>query len=161
MRRKEGKRHRRMNRWYHWCIASEHLVHCATTGIILIPSDELTTPFLVASDELQRKSSKDSSTGWSHGLSEDTIGLSDALNQDRDAPRWSLQHRMNWRLGQVEVSVYPMVAWKLPETFWLRGLQHRMNRCTVGVMRRSSYVSGSSTAKWRGGHRMNRRLENA
>jgi hypothetical protein len=33
-------------------------------------------PFLVALDELQRKSSKDSSTGWSDGLSEDTIGLS-------------------------------------------------------------------------------------
>jgi hypothetical protein len=39
--------------------------------------------FLVASDELQRKSSKDSSTGWSDGLSEDTVGLSDAQFESR------------------------------------------------------------------------------
>jgi hypothetical protein len=74
-----------------------------------------------------------------------------SLNQDRDAPRLSLQHRMNRRLGQGEASVYPTVAWKITETTWPRGLQHRMNRRTVGVMRRSSCVSGSSTAKvtWR------------
>jgi hypothetical protein len=63
-----------------------------------------------------------------------------SLNQDKDAPRWSLQHRMNWHLGQGEVLVYPTVTWKLPETFWSRGVQHRMNRCTVGVMRQSSCV---------------------
>jgi hypothetical protein len=74
-----------------------------------------------------------------------------SLNQDRDAPRWSLQHRMNRHLGQGEASVYPTVAWKLPETFWTRGLQHRMNRRTVGVMRRSSCVSKSPTTTWRGG----------
>jgi hypothetical protein len=34
--------------------------------------------FLVASDKLQRKSSEDNSTEWSNGLSEDTVGLSDA-----------------------------------------------------------------------------------
>jgi hypothetical protein len=33
---------------------------------------------LVASDELQKKSSKDSSTGLSDGLSGDTVGLFDA-----------------------------------------------------------------------------------
>jgi hypothetical protein len=37
-----------------------------------------TIHFLVASDELQRRSSEDSSTGWSDGLSGDTVGLSDA-----------------------------------------------------------------------------------
>jgi hypothetical protein len=79
-----------------------------------------------------------------------------SLNQDRDVPRRSLQHRMNRRLSQGEASVYPTVTWKLPETFWPRGLQHRMNRRTVGVMCRSSCVSESSTAKWRRGHRMNR-----
>jgi hypothetical protein len=52
-------------------------------GKTLGPSDEPTVPFLVASDELQRKSSEDSSTGWSDGLSEDTIGLSDAKFESR------------------------------------------------------------------------------
>jgi hypothetical protein len=42
------------------------------------PSDEPTVPFLVASDELQRKSSEYSSTGWSDGLNGDTVDLSDA-----------------------------------------------------------------------------------
>jgi hypothetical protein len=74
-----------------------------------------------------------------------------SLNQDRDALRRSLQHRMNRHLSQREVTVYLTVVWKLPETFWPQGLQHRMNRRTVGIMRRSSCVSGSSTAKWRGG----------
>jgi hypothetical protein len=32
---------------------------------------------------LQKKSSKDNSTGWSDGLSEDTIGLSDAQFESR------------------------------------------------------------------------------
>jgi hypothetical protein len=31
------------------------------------------------------------------------------------------------------ILVYPTVAWKLPETFWPRGLQHRMIRRTVSV----------------------------
>jgi hypothetical protein len=56
-----------------------------------------------------------------------------SLNQDRDAPRRSLQHRMIRRLGQAEVSVYPTVAWKLTEVTWPWGLQHRMNRRTVGA----------------------------
>jgi hypothetical protein len=47
------------------------------------PSDEPTVHFLVASDVLQRRRSKDSSTGWSYGLSEDTIGLSDARFETR------------------------------------------------------------------------------
>jgi hypothetical protein len=34
---------------------------------------------------------------------------------------------------QGEASLYPTVAWKLPETFSSRGLQHLMNRRTVGV----------------------------
>jgi hypothetical protein len=84
-----------------------------------------------------------------------------SLNQDREAPRWILQHWMNWHLGHEEASVYPTVAWKLLEIFWPRGLQHRMNWRTVGVMHRSSCISGSSTAKWHGGHRINRRLEKA
>jgi hypothetical protein len=63
-----------------------------------------------------------------------------SLNQDRDAPRWSLQHRMIWRLGQDEASVYPTVAWKLTEVTWTRGLQHRMIRRSVGAWRRSRCV---------------------
>jgi hypothetical protein len=47
------------------------------------PSDEPTVHFLVASDELQRKSNEDSSTGRSDGLSEDTVGLSDAQFESR------------------------------------------------------------------------------
>jgi hypothetical protein len=43
-----------------------------------VPSDEPTVHCLVASDELQRKSSEDSSTGWSDVLSGDTVGLSDS-----------------------------------------------------------------------------------
>jgi hypothetical protein len=79
-----------------------------------------------------------------------SVYLTLSLNQDRDTPRRSLQHWMNRRLGQGEASVYPTVAWKLQETFWPWGLQHWMNQRTVGVMRKSSCVSGSSTAKtWR------------
>jgi hypothetical protein len=48
-----------------------------------VPSDEPMVQFLDASDELQRKSSEDSSTGWSDGLSEDTVGLSDAQFESR------------------------------------------------------------------------------
>jgi hypothetical protein len=99
----------------------------------------------------------DDPTVWVRTLS---VYLTLSLNRDTDAPRRSLQHRMNRCLGQGEASVYLMVAWKLPETFWTRGLQHRMNRHTIGVMRRSSCVSGSSMATWRGGHWMNWRLEN-
>jgi hypothetical protein len=43
--------------------ALKHLVHCVEAEMKLTPLDELTVHFLVASDELQRKSSKDSSTG--------------------------------------------------------------------------------------------------
>jgi hypothetical protein len=56
-----------------------------------------------------------------------------SLNSYRDAPRQSLQHRMTRRLGQGEASVYPTAAWKLTEATWMRGLQHRMNRHTVGA----------------------------
>jgi hypothetical protein len=73
---KEGKRHHRMNQRYHRCIASEHLVHCTTTRINLIPSDELTVPSLVALDELEKRSCEDSSVGWTDGPLEGTIGLS-------------------------------------------------------------------------------------
>jgi hypothetical protein len=47
------------------------------------PSDEPTVHLLVASDELQRKSKEDSSTGWSDGLSGDTVSLSDAHFESR------------------------------------------------------------------------------
>jgi hypothetical protein len=60
--------------------SSDELVHCWKSRA---PSDEPTVHFLVASDELQRKSSEDSSTGWSDGLSEDTVGLSDAQFESR------------------------------------------------------------------------------
>jgi hypothetical protein len=39
------------------------LVHCATTGVNLISSDESTVPFLVTSDELEKRSCEDSSVG--------------------------------------------------------------------------------------------------
>jgi hypothetical protein len=52
-----------MNRHYHRCIALEYLVHRETTGVNLIPSDEPTVPFLVASDELEKRSYEDSSVG--------------------------------------------------------------------------------------------------
>jgi hypothetical protein len=54
----------------------EHLVHCTMTGVNLIPSYELTAPFLVASDELEKRSRQDSSVGWTNGPLEGTIGLS-------------------------------------------------------------------------------------
>jgi hypothetical protein len=49
----------------------------------LAPSDEPTVLFPDAPDELQRRSSKPSSTGWFDGLSEDTVGLSDAQFESR------------------------------------------------------------------------------
>jgi hypothetical protein len=62
--------------------ASEHLVHCAGK-MKFAPLDEPTVLFSDAPDELQRRSSKASSTGWSDGLSEDTVGLSDAQFESR------------------------------------------------------------------------------
>jgi hypothetical protein len=47
------------------------------------PSDDPTVHIIDASDELQRRSSEDSSTGWSDGLSGDTVGLSDAWFESR------------------------------------------------------------------------------
>jgi hypothetical protein len=44
------------------------------------------------------------------------------------------------RLGKGEASVYPTADWKLTEATWMRGLQHRMIRRTVGALRRSSCV---------------------
>jgi hypothetical protein len=55
------------------------------------------------------------------------------LNEDKDAPRQALQHRMNRRLGQVEASVYSTVTKKPTKTVWREVLQHRMNRRTVGA----------------------------
>jgi hypothetical protein len=43
--------------------ASEHLVHCAEAGINFILSDDLTVSILDVPDELQRRSSEDSSVG--------------------------------------------------------------------------------------------------
>jgi hypothetical protein len=79
-----------------------------------------------------------------------------SLNRYRDAAGQPLQHRMNRHLGSEIASVYPTVTKQHTETFWRSVLQHRMNRRTVDVMCQSSCVSGSSTAKCRGGHRMNR-----
>jgi hypothetical protein len=55
--------------------SSDELVHMVKPQV---PLDEPTVHFLVASDELQRKSKEDSSTGWSNGLSGNTVGLCDA-----------------------------------------------------------------------------------
>jgi hypothetical protein len=63
--------------------ASVHLVHCATDKMKTTLSDGPTIQFLDAPDELQRRSSEDSSTRWSDGLREDTIGLSDAQFKSR------------------------------------------------------------------------------
>jgi hypothetical protein len=105
---KEGKIHRRMNRRYHRCIESEHLVHCATTGINLIPPDEPMVHFVDVPDELQRKSSEDSSTGWSDGLSEDTVGLSDAQFESRQrrakTKSSAPDQPMHWSRGSVGLS---------------------------------------------------------
>jgi hypothetical protein len=60
-------------------LSSRHLILQKTRE----PSDEPTVHFLVASDELQRKSREDSSTGWSDSLSEDTVGLSDVSFESR------------------------------------------------------------------------------
>jgi hypothetical protein len=43
--------------------ASEHLVHCVEAEMKLTPLDDPTVYILDASDNLQRKSSEDSSTG--------------------------------------------------------------------------------------------------
>jgi hypothetical protein len=43
----------------------------------MTPLDDTTVQFLDALDELQRRSSEDSSTGWSDSLREDTVGPSD------------------------------------------------------------------------------------
>jgi hypothetical protein len=67
-----------------------------------------------------------------------------SLNQDRDAPRQSLPHRMIRHLGQGEASVYATVAWKLTEVTWMRSLQHR--RCIAS----EQLCQKTSTAKWRG-----------
>jgi hypothetical protein len=48
------------------------------TEINLIPSDEPMVPFLVALDELERRSSGDSSTVSFDSLREDIVSLSDA-----------------------------------------------------------------------------------
>jgi hypothetical protein len=42
---------------------SVHPVHHATTRVNLIPSDEPTVPFLVASDEPEKRSREDRSVG--------------------------------------------------------------------------------------------------
>jgi hypothetical protein len=82
-REEKEKRHRRMNRRYHRCIAPEHLVHYASTGVNSTSSDEPTVPFLVASDELEKRSREDSSVGWTDGSLEGTIGLFDDQVQTR------------------------------------------------------------------------------
>jgi hypothetical protein len=89
-----------MNRRYHRCIASEHLVHYATIEVNLTPSDEPTVPFLVASDELEKRSreaaASDELTVHWRELSVYPVVV---FEQDRDAPRRSLKHRMNRRVS--------------------------------------------------------------
>jgi hypothetical protein len=60
--------------------SSDELVHWVKTKA---PLDEPTVHFLVASNELQRKSSEDSNTRLSDSLSEDTVGLSNAQFESR------------------------------------------------------------------------------
>jgi hypothetical protein len=85
--------------------SSDELVHWVKTRA---PSDEPTVHFLVASDELQRKSSEDSSTGWSDGLSEDTVGLFDAQFQSRQrcakTKSSAPDEPMPWTRGSVGLS---------------------------------------------------------
>jgi hypothetical protein len=104
----EGKRHRQMNRR---CIASEHLVHCATTGVNSTSSDEPTVPFLVASDELEKRSREDSSVGWTDSPLEGTVGLSGGCVWTRQrGAKTKLKHRMSrrvssgWSDGRVEAN---------------------------------------------------------
>jgi hypothetical protein len=68
-------------------------------------SDDPTIQFLDAPDELQRRSSRASSTGWSDGLSEDTVGLSDASfesRQRRAKTRASAPDDRRWSNGSSD-----------------------------------------------------------
>jgi hypothetical protein len=63
------------------------------------------------------------------------------------------------RLGQAVASVYPTVAWKLTETTWLLGLQHRMiDGPSVYSVRAVVSENLNGYVMWEG-HRMNRRPE--
>jgi hypothetical protein len=65
------------------------------------------------------------------------------FEQDRDAPRRKIKHRMNRRVSTSSSDG----RMKPTETVWPQGLQHRMNRQCVSVMRRNSCVSRAATAK--------------
>jgi hypothetical protein len=77
-----------MNRRHHRCIASEYLVHRATTRVNLILPDEPTVPFLIASDELGKRAAKivESNEPTDHWR-EPSVHLVVEFKQDRDAPR--------------------------------------------------------------------------
>jgi hypothetical protein len=82
--KKEKKRHRRMNRRYQY---SKRRCNRRTSWYTgwnpRYRRMNWRSIFLVASDELQRKRSEDSSTGWSDSLSGDTVGVSDAQFESR------------------------------------------------------------------------------
>jgi hypothetical protein len=86
------------------------------------------------SDELQRKSSEDSSTGWSDSLSEDTVGLSDAQFESRQRRAKTKPSAPDdptpWSRGSVGLSDGLV---KANRDDFVAGLQHRMTRRTVGV----------------------------
>jgi hypothetical protein len=110
--------------------------------------------YLVASDELQRKSKEDSSTGLSDGLSGDPVGLSDAqfeyIHRRAKTKPSAPDDPTPW---SGLASVYPTVSWKLTKATWTQGLQHRMTRRSVGAVV-SENLNGYVT--WEG-HRTNRR----
>jgi hypothetical protein len=74
----------------------------------LTPSDEPTVHFVDPPDELRRKSSEDSNTGWSDSLSENTVGLSDAQFETRQRRAKTKSSASNeptpWSRGSVGLS---------------------------------------------------------
>jgi hypothetical protein len=88
MRRKRSKKTLSDEPTNHQCIASEHLVHCATTRVNLIPSDEPMILFIVASVNWRREAAKTAASDeptihWR----EPSVYPVVKFEQDRDAPR--------------------------------------------------------------------------
>jgi hypothetical protein len=98
-----------MNRRYHRCKRRCTWYTAWRKLSLHRPSDEPTECFLVAPDEWKRKSSEDGRTGWSDGLSRDTVGLSDAVFEWRQrrakTSSSAPDELMPWSRGSVGLSV--------------------------------------------------------
>jgi hypothetical protein len=127
-------------------------------GRKLTPSDEPTVPAVQASVHLVqyvKEAQFTQTVGWTDGvLSSCTgwIGEEEPRRQqrrinrrsiggNRRSIRWSCLNKTETRQDEALSTgwtdglavVHPTVAWKLTETIWPRGLQHRMNRWCVGA----------------------------